>query len=183
MTEGHTPAGRVVVVSGCPGSGKSTLAAGLAARFENGIHLATDAFFRFPAHRLDPSTTQAAAQNAIVQRAWLASALSFRNDGCDVIIDGVFPVAARTLIQAELGPCGSLWLHASLDTVLDRCANRKEQASAHPDLVRRMHAQFESESDLSGTSDEHSLDTTHLTSAQVLDLTIERLGLPPLATA
>ncbi len=177
----QNPNSKVIVISGCPGSGKSTLAAALAARSPAGVHLATDAFFRFPAHRLDPSSSAAANQNAAIQRAYLASALSFRNDGCEVVIDGVVPNNGRSAVEEVLGPCRWLTLHASLDCVLQRCAARNGQSSAHPELVRRMHAQFANESTTASELETTVLDTTALSPEQVLGIAIDRLDLSPTA--
>ena len=79
----------VVIISGCPGSGKTTLARSLSKLSENGVHITTDNFYRFLAHRIDPSKPESHNQNTAIVKAFIKSAQSLVEDGYKVYVDGV----------------------------------------------------------------------------------------------
>lgn len=135
----------ITIISGCPGTGKTVLAERLAERSALGVRVDTDTFYRFVAHRLDPSTPESEAQNATVVRAFLRAADSFFQDGYDVVVDGVLGPWWLELMQSELPAFEYAILHADLDDVLRRTTERARTAqfSAGPALVRTMHNQFD----------------------------------------
>lgn len=135
---------RVTIISGCPGSGKTTLARTLAGRHLRGVHLATDRFYEFMAHRLDPSTPESRSQNTAVVRSFLAAAKSFREDDYQVFVDGVIGPWWLDTIIGFFPDFDYVILHAGLECVLARAGDRAQhaQASANSELVAEMHRQF-----------------------------------------
>ena len=135
---------RVTIIAGCPGSGKTTLARSLAGRHPNGVHLATDRFYEFLAHRLDPSTPESHAQNTAVVRAFLAAAKSYCDDDYLVFVDGVIGPWWLDTIIGFFPVFDYVILHAGLECVQARTGNRAQaaQASANSALVAEMHRQF-----------------------------------------
>ena len=79
----------VVIVSGSPGSGKTTLCESLAASRQDGVHLASDFFYEFLSHRLDPTTPESHRQNTVIIRAVASAALAYAKGGYEVYLDGV----------------------------------------------------------------------------------------------
>jgi cytidylate kinase len=73
--------GSVVIVSGPPASGKTTLCRALAAGCPNGVHLASDHFYDFIAHRVNPTSEESHHQNTIVIRAVASAALAYAKGG------------------------------------------------------------------------------------------------------
>jgi cytidylate kinase len=132
----------ITIISGTPGSGKTSLARALAAGTPNGVHIETDAFFRFLAHGVDPSAPESRAQNSVVIRAYLTAALEYSNGGYAVYLDGVVGPWMLPLITSIVPDCDYVLLHASLDAALDRTRKRTSQPSARPAVVARMHEQF-----------------------------------------
>ena len=135
--------GRPVVVGGSPGCGKTTLCAELAELDENGVHLHTDDFFGYLAHRIDPSKPNSRAQNETVVGAYCSAAAVFVEGGYSVYVDGVIGPWLHAEILSSLGSFDYILLHASLPETLSRIADRNHQASARPSVAERMHHQFE----------------------------------------
>ena len=134
---------RPVLICGSPGCGKTTLCSKLAELDEKGVHLHTDDFFGYLAHKIDPSKPSSRAQNVTVVRAYCSAARAFVEDGYFVFVDGVIGPWLHSMIFSLLGPFDYILLHASLPETLSRIANRSSQASAHPSVAERMHQQFE----------------------------------------
>jgi predicted kinase len=156
----------VTIVSGSPGCGKSTLSRQLARRSGVGVHLRTDEFYRFLAHRLDPSTPESKPQNTAVLRAFLRAAQSFAQDGYDVYVDGVIGPWWLDTIEQIFPRFAYVLLRADLATVLHRTSERAtaDQASANSILVQTMHEQFNA---VRGY-DRHIIDTAGPTQDAVL---------------
>lgn len=135
----------ITVISGCPGSGKTSLASRLAQRSETGVHLVTDDFQHYLSHPIDPSTPASQAQNTTITRAFLAAAKEFDLAGYQVYVDGVIGPWWLETIELIFPTFDYLLLHASLETVMARTAQRARtsQQSAAPELVQEMHRQFE----------------------------------------
>ena len=163
---------RITIISGCPGSGKTTLSKQLANRSPMAVCVDTDAFYHFLADRLDPSTPESKPQNTAVVRAFLRAANSYFQDGYDVVVDGVLGPWWLELMQSELSAFEYTILHADLETVLQRTADRAKisQVSANPALVRTMHDQFDS---LSGM-ERRTITTTGKTTADVVEEFMKR---------
>ena len=133
----------ITILTGSPGTGKTTVAASLAAASDRGVHLATDRFYEFLAHRLDPTTPEAHQQNEAVVRAFMRSAVALAEAGYEVIVDGVVGPWMLPVVREECAlPLHYIVLRADLDTVLARAAVRTDQPEATPAIVEAMHAQF-----------------------------------------
>ncbi|MCL7713129.1 AAA family ATPase [Stenotrophomonas mori] len=132
----------VVVIAGAPASGKTSLAHALAGEDPRGVHVQADVFFRFPAHRIDPSLPQSRRQNEAALRACAAAAREYAAAGYAVYLDGVIGPWSLPLIGPWLGGFDYVLLQAPLDTLLARAAARTSQPSADVHLVRRMQARF-----------------------------------------
>jgi len=132
----------ITIISGTPGSGKTSLARLLSANGSRGVHIESDMFFRFVAHRVDPSLPDASSQNSTVVRAYVAAALEYSAGGYDVYLDGVIGPWLLPLITSMASDIQYVLLHAPLDVVLARTQVRTSQSSATRDLVIRMHEQF-----------------------------------------
>ena len=156
----------LTIISGTPGSGKTWLSAHLAKRETKGVHLETDRFFHFLAHRIDPSVPTAHAQNLTVVRAYTSAALAYSDGGYAVYLDGVIGPWMLNQVRALVPHFDYVLLHASLDTVLARAARRPRQRSATEDVIRRMHAQFEGVLEAYRS---HVIDTDGKSIAQVVD--------------
>lgn len=132
----------VLVIGGSPGSGKSSLCAYLAEQDPRGVHLETDRFFGFLAHRIDPSQPEAKAQNETVVQAYCDAGRRFDAGGYQVYLDGVIGPWLLALLRSALGPFDYALLHAPLELTLERLRDRPGQASARPSVATRMHGQF-----------------------------------------
>ena len=131
-----------MILGGTPGAGKTSLARRLAAMDERGVHIEADVFFRFLVDRLDPSLPNAASQNAVVVGAYSRAAAEYSVGGYSVYLDGVIGPWLLPEITRIVGICDYVLLHVPLESALRRVADRASQASARPELVRRMHEQF-----------------------------------------
>lgn len=132
----------ITIISGSPGTGKTSLAKWLASSDPNGVHIESDVFFRFLAHRIDPSLAEAQEQNLTVVRAYVAAANHYSAAGYSVYLDGVIGPWILPLIVAMAPGIEYVLLHAPLAVALERVRARPSQASATPDVVIRMHEQF-----------------------------------------
>lgn len=159
---------RLTIISGCPGVGKTTLARELARRQQYGVHLVTDDFYRYLSHRLDPSTPESKSQNTTVVRAFLRAAWAFLEGGYDVYLDGVVGPWWLDEISCQFSDFDYVILHADLETVLERTANRgrRTQASANSTVVRTMHKQFSELADHAQRTIDTSSKTTELIIAE-----------------
>ncbi len=131
-----------VVVSGTPGAGKSSVCTTLAASDPQGVHLATDVFFDFLAHKIDPSLPESDAQNRMVIRAYASAAQVYQDAGYHVYLDGVIGPWMFDEIAPFLGPFHFVLLHTSLENAQARILAR-DGDNALPEVVARMHRQFE----------------------------------------
>ena len=59
----------VVIFTESPGSGKTTICRALAAESPQGLHLVSDTYYKFIAHRLDPAQPESKHQNTVVMHA------------------------------------------------------------------------------------------------------------------
>lgn len=132
----------ITIISGTPGSGKTSLARLLSAGESRGVHIESDMFFRFLAHRVDPSLPGADNQNSAVVRAYVAAALEYSAGEYEVYLDGVIGPWLLPLITSMASGIQYVLLHSPLEVVLARTQARTSQSSATPDVVIRMHEQF-----------------------------------------
>jgi adenylate kinase family enzyme len=132
----------ITIISGTPGAGKTSLARFLSASEPKGVHIESDVFFRFLAHRVDPSLPDAHDQNSTVVRAYVAAALQYSAGGYSVYLDGVIGPWMLPLIASMAPSIDYVLLHAPLDVALARTQERTSQSSAKPDVVVRMHEEF-----------------------------------------
>jgi thymidylate kinase len=132
----------LTLISGTPGAGKTSLARFLASSDPNGVHIESDIFFRFLAHRVDPSLPAAHGQNVIVVRAYVAAAVEYSAHGYSVYLDGVIGPWMLPLIVSMAPTIEYVLLHVPRDVALARTQERTSQASAKPEVVGRMHEQF-----------------------------------------
>ena len=132
----------ITIVGGSPGCGKTSLSKYLANSDPQGVHLESDCFFRFLAHRLDPSLREARTQNETVIRSYLAAAQVYSEDGYSVYVDGVIGPWVLPEISMRLQSFDYLLVHAPLAITLERISSRPGQPSARPGSAARMHEQF-----------------------------------------
>lgn len=161
----------ITIVSGCPGCGKTTLAHQLASLADRGLHLLSDAFYRFPARPLDPVTPAAHQQNASIMRALGRAAVSFAEDDYAVFLDGVIGPWFLPILVREV-PVGArleyVILQVPLDCALERVRQRQGQGASA--AVTQMHRAF---SDL-GLFARCALNATPLSTAQVVEAFLAR---------
>lgn len=93
----------ISIISGTPGAGKTSLARLLSLSEPKGVHIESDVFFRFLAHRVDPSLPDAQEQNLTVVRAYVAAANQYSAGGYSVYLDGVIGSA----LSPKSGPVSS----------------------------------------------------------------------------
>jgi predicted kinase len=92
----------VVIVTGSPGSGKTTIGRALAAESPQGLHLVSDTYYEFIAHRLDPTQPESQHQNTVVMHALASSVRAFADGGYRVYLDGVIGPWFLALFQPYL---------------------------------------------------------------------------------
>jgi len=163
----------LVIVSGCPGSGKTTLSRALARLQPKGLHLLSDAFYRFPVALVDPILPESHDQNAAIMRAVGRSARAFAEAGYDVVLDGVIGPWLVPLLQQELSgpwPVSYLLLHVPELEALRRVRARQGPgASPH---VRHMVAALAEPRPFHG----HIISTGGVPPARVLELAVQGLS-------
>jgi predicted kinase len=138
-SESHVP---ITIIGGAPGAGKSSLARLLASSEPDGVHIESDAFFRFVPHRLDPSLPTARVQNEVIVRAYTRASVEYAESGYSVYLEGVIGPWLLPIIAAIATPFDYVLLDVSLEIALARVQSRGTQSSATPEVIRRMHPQF-----------------------------------------
>ena len=150
---------RTLLIGGCPGSGKTSVARAIAGETDRGVHIETDAFFRFVPNLIDPSTSKSKAQNETIIQAYCMAATAYINGGYNVILEGVVGPWLFPSILPILNEFDYVMLDASLETVQMRVRFRSTQDSARPSIVGRMHPQFDR---VKETHSKHVLDTDRI---------------------
>ena len=155
----------VVIVSGSPGSGKTTLCEALAERREDGVHMVSDAFHEFIAHRIDPTTPESKHQNTVIMRALASSALVYAKGGYTVYLDGVigpwFLPEFRPVLEFEVV---SHYVVLQASEVQARARARERQGPGLSPIVGAMQPKF---MDL-GPLAPHGVDTEDRSEGEVL---------------
>lgn len=155
----------ITIVSGAPGTGKTTLARALAAADPQGLHLASDCFYTFPAHPIDPTRPESHAQNTTIVRALGRAAAAFAEGGYGIFLDGIVGPWFLPTLVAELpseAPLEYVVLRAPLAETLER-VRRRDGAGASA-RVAHMHRAF---ADL-GDYAQHAVDAAAADPAGVL---------------
>lgn len=155
----------VTIVSGCPGAGKTTLSRELALLADQGLHVVSDTFYKFPVRPLDPTTPESQRQNTSIMRALGRAADAFAEDGYSVVIDGVIGPWLLPVLVRELSPHVLLEyvvLQVALEQALARVRQREGQGRSAG--VVHMHRAF---SDL-GQLEHCTLDTSAASPEEVI---------------
>lgn len=156
----------LTIVSGSPGAGKTTLARALAQGSDRGVHIASDVFYTFPAHPIDPTTPQSYSQNGIIMRALGGAAHAFALGGYRVFLDGIVgPWYLPALLEPFAADASVAYvvLWCDRETALARVRGRQGRG-ASPRVVHTNRA-F---ADL-GPYAAHRVDTASLSSEAVLE--------------
>lgn len=150
----------VLILTGPPGAGKSTTAAILADRVAAGVHLESDAFFRFiRSGNIEPWKPDSQEQNSVVMRIVGEAASGYAAAGYFTVIDGiVLPRWFLVPLRDVLREAGHKVAYVVLWTPLSVCTNRVESREgiplSEPEVIPNLWSQFE---DL-GEFEAHRLD-------------------------
>lgn len=146
----------MLVLTGPPGAGKSTVAADLARRAERGVHLETDAFFRFfVSGYIEPWLPESHQQNAVAMAAVAEAAASYALGGYFTVVDGVvIPRWFLGPLRDILTVRGLRVAYAVLRVPLQACVRRVDQregaALADPEVIADLWRQFADLGELGG---------------------------------
>jgi predicted kinase len=165
------PPGPVVIVSGPAGAGKSSIARQLAQASlgERAVHLHTDDFYAAIVKGfIDPTRTEAHAQNVVVVEAFTASARRFAQGGFHVVVDGVvgpwFLEPWQALVREGID-VHYIVLRPDQPTTLARGTTRNTPGALTD--ARALGDIWQAFADL-GPFEPHALDTTTLTLEKTL---------------
>ena len=133
----------VVIVTGSPGTGKTTLCRALAAAEPQGLHLVSDVFYDFIAHRVDPSKPESQHQNTVVMQALAQAVRTFADGGYTVFLDGIFGPWFLPVLRPLLEPAAPTHYVVLQVPVTEAHARvRERQGSGLSPTVAQMHRQF-----------------------------------------
>lgn len=148
-TQGGTPSGGIVLVSGPPGAGKSTVAARLAAMAEAPtVHVPTDSFYNWIcAGYVPPYLPESERQNRVVLSVMIEAACAYSAGGYEVILDGVM---GRWMLEPFDAVCRErgldlsyVVLRPSLDVTLTRAVTREGEGELREaDPITELHGAF-----------------------------------------
>jgi cytidylate kinase len=135
----------LLVVTGPPGAGKSTSGRLLAERLDPSVLVAGDHFFTFLARgHIDPWRSEAARQNDVVIEAAARAAGSYAKGGYATVFEGVVGpwYVGEFLAGTGLTELDSAILLPSLETCVERVANRAGHGFTDEAATRSLHEQF-----------------------------------------
>lgn len=163
---GETRLSSVVIITGSPGSGKTTICGALAAESPQGLHLVSDTYYEFIAHRLDPAQPESQHQNTVVMHALASSVRAFADGGYQVYLDGIIGPWFLALFQPylqHLSPVQYLVLTVSESDALMRV--REREGSGLSPTVTKMQSHL---SDL-GRLAKHAVDVEGMGESDALE--------------
>lgn len=135
----------ILVLTGSPGSGKTTAARRLAGASPRGLHMITDDYYAWPAHKIDPTRPESKAQNEAIARAFCRAATAFQEAGYEVVIDGIVGPWMLPLVAEELRRSAATMAYAVLRVDLATAIERATARAGTPAprrVVEQMHAEF-----------------------------------------
>jgi predicted kinase len=163
---------RVLIVTGPPGVGKSTACALLAERASRGVHVESDAFFRFiRAGYVEPWERQSHEQNRAVMGAVAAATAGYADAGYRSIVDGIvipgwFFEPLRDALQGAGHQVAYAVLRAPLSLCVERVNRREGGPLADPAVIEQLWKSF---ADL-GELERHAVDLAGETPGEVAEM-------------
>lgn len=167
-----------LILTGAPGTGKSTVAAILGGRAERGVHLESDAFFRFISRGyVEPSRPESHDQNQVVMRIVAEAAAGYALAGYFTVVDGV--VIPRFFLDPMcevMERAGLRVAYAVLRAPLEECVRRVDEREggplADPEAISRLWSEF---ADL-GELEPHAVDVADLEPERAADAVVAQLA-------
>ncbi len=138
----------VLILTGPPGVGKTTAARLLSRRFGPGVHLDSDAFFRFiTSEYVEPWLPESHQQNGLVMRIVGEAAAAYAAAGYFTVVDGIviprwFLATLRETISATGAEVAYAVLRAPRQLCLDRLSAREGAATPDPEAMAGIWGQF-----------------------------------------
>lgn len=138
----------VLIVTGPPGVGKTTAARLVSRRFGAGVHLESDAFFRFiTSEYVEPWLPESHEQNRLVIRIAGEAAASYAAAGYFTVVDGIviprwFLGALRETIGAAGIEVAYVVLRAPRQLCLERLDAREGAGLADPEALAGIWDEF-----------------------------------------
>jgi tRNA uridine 5-carbamoylmethylation protein Kti12 len=138
----------VLIVTGPPGVGKTTAADILARRSARGVHLESDAFFRFVrAGYVEPWKPGSHSQNQAVMRIVGEAAAGYAGAGYFTVVDGIvipgwFLEPLRDALRTAGHEVAYAVLRAPLPVCVERAQDRERDPLSKPEVVERLWRSF-----------------------------------------
>ncbi|HEX2392446.1 MAG TPA: AAA family ATPase [Solirubrobacterales bacterium] len=162
----------VLIVTGPPGVGKTSACALLAERSSLGVHLESDAFFRFiRAGYVEPWKPESQAQNRGVMGVVGGAAAGYADAGYRTIVDGIvipgwFFEPLRDALRTAGHPVAYAVLRAPLAVCVERVDEREGGPLAEPAAIEQL---WESFAEL-GELERHAVDLAGETPGEVAEM-------------